>query len=91
MAKAKRVKPTTAGMFDATAPAPAEAGKPARGADPVQARGVGLHASEWAEIDRLAGEYGMNSHALALALLRYGLAALKAGKIKTKTQQTLDL
>lgn len=86
---AKR-KPTVKGLFDQTQP-PAAEEKPARGADPADARGVGLHVSEWAEIDQWAARLGMKPHALTLALLRYGLAQLRAGKIKTKTQETLDI
>ena len=60
-------------------------------ADPITARGVGIKASEWAEVERLAGDYGLTAHALAVRLLRYGLDALKAGKIKSKRSKTLDL
>lgn len=67
---------------------PAETETPA---DPITAKGVGLRTSEWAEIDALAKANGMNRHELAVKLLRYGLDALKAGRIKSKSQKTLDL
>jgi hypothetical protein len=60
-------------------------------ADMVKTRGVGLRSSEWAEIEAQAQRLNMNSHALAVVLIRYGLAQLQAGKIKTKSQITLDL
>lgn len=84
-------KPTVRGLFDTTQEAPEE--KPVRGEDPIKARGIGLKASEWATIDERAKAIGWNSHRLAVALLRYGLADLLAGKIKTKTvtQKELDL
>lgn len=53
--------------------------------------GVTLKASEWAEIESLAASLSMKRGPLAVSLLRYGLQALKAGKIKTKTSKTLDL
>lgn len=60
-------------------------------ADPIAARGVGLKVSEWAELERLASANGMTVHALAVKLLHYGLEALKSGRIKSKSQKTLDL
>ncbi len=90
--KKKRVRPTTAGLFDTTAPAPAEEAEGKERAN-IQSRGVGLKATEWEEIDRLAAELGYNSHKLTTTLLRYGLDALRSGRIKTeeKTIKTLKI
>ncbi len=61
--------------------------------DIIEAKGVGLKSSEWAEIEQRAQSLGMTRHKLAAILLRYGLDHLRQGKIKTKTekQTTLDL
>lgn len=59
--------------------------------DPVEPRGIALRHSEWEHIDAYAKQYGMKAHALSVILLRRGLADLLSGKIKTKTQETLDV
>ena len=59
--------------------------------DIIESRGVGLKQSEWAFIEKAAAELNLTTHGLAVYLLRYGLKEYKAGKIKTKTQTTLDL
>lgn len=61
--------------------------------DLIEAKGVGLKSSEWAEIEQRAQSLGMTRHGLAAILLRYGLDHLRQGKIKTKTEKqiTLDL
>ena len=59
--------------------------------DVIESRGVGLKHSEWEFIEKAAAELNLTTHGLAVSLLRYGLKDYKAGKMKTKTQTTLDL
>ena len=59
--------------------------------DKIQARGVGLKISEWAEIDRLAEELSITPHAVAAYGVRYFLKASRDGKIKTETKKTQTL
>lgn len=59
--------------------------------DVIEANGVGLKKSEWAEIEQLAQRMGITRHKLAAMLLRYGLDHLRSGKIKTKTEKTITL
>ncbi len=60
-------------------------------ADIVVSRGIGLKRSEWAAIDNYAAKYAMTPHALTMALARFGLRALQAGKFKTVKQEKLVL
>ena len=55
-------------------------------ADPITSRGVGLRVSEWAEVDRIAAEWNVTPHSVAVMGVRYFLAELAAGKIQTKTE-----
>lgn len=59
--------------------------------DVIDAKGVGLKKSEWAEIDERAQSMGITRHKLAAMLLRYGLDHLRSGKIKTRTEKTITL
>ena len=65
--------------------------QPDKPADIIESRGVGLKKSEWEYIEKTAAELNLTTHGLAVSLLRYGLKDYKAGKMKTKTQTTLDL
>ena len=65
--------------------------KTAKLQDLIESRGVGLKQSEWEFIEKTAAELNLTTHGLAVYLLRYGLKEYKAGKMKTKTQTTLDL
>ena len=80
-------KITSLGIFARTEPSPSN--KPAQ--DLIESRGVGLKQSEWEFIEKTAAELNLTTHGLAVSLLRYGLKDYKAGKMKTKTQTTLDL
>ena len=55
--------------------------------DKIQARGVGLRQSEWAEIERIAAEVGTTPHAIAAYGLRYFMKDYRAGKIKTQAKK----
>lgn len=57
--------------------------------DIIQTKGVGLKRSEWEEIDRQAKTLHMTRHRVAAYLLRYGLQALREGKIKTKVEKQI--
>ena len=61
--------------------------KQATASDKIKARGVGLKESEWAEIEKIAGEMGQTAHYVSAALLRHGLEAYRAGKLKPKTNK----
>lgn len=83
---AKKQKPSMTDLFNTTT---AEGGE----GDIIKARGVGLKVSEWGEVEAIAGELGMTPHAVSAYLLRYGLKAYRAGKIKpeTKTKKITNL
>ena len=83
---AKKKLTSLGGIFAKTEPSP---DKPAQ--DVIESRGVGLKQSEWEFIEKTAAELNLTTHGLAVSLLRYGLKDYKAGKMKTKTQTTLDL
>jgi len=58
--------------------------------DIIEARGVGLKKSEWAELEKIATELGgMTLHAVTAYGVRYFLKAYRAGKIKPVSTQTL--
>ena len=61
--------------------------------DIISARGVGLKLSEWRELDAIAKDLGMNSHALRTYAIRRFLSEYKAGKIQatTKTRTVKEL
>lgn len=54
--------------------------------DPITSRGLGLRASEWAEVDRIAAEWNITPHALTVMGVRYFLQQLAAGNIETETR-----
>ena len=83
---AKR-KPSMTGLFDRTAPEAQPEGE----RDRVQAHGVGLKRSEWAELESIAGELGITLHAVTAYGVRYFLKAWHAGKIKPETKKTQSL
>jgi len=59
--------------------------------DVIEAQGVGLKKSEWAELDTIAADLGMTSHALRVYAVRHFLAQYKAGKIKTADKTVKSL
>ena len=59
--------------------------------DKIQARGVGLKQSEWAVLEKIAGDLEITPHAVAAYGVRYFLKAYKEGKIKTETKKTQTL
>ena len=60
--------------------------------DIIEARGVGLKKSEWAELKKIAGELGGETlHAVSAYAIRYFLKAYRAGKIKPETKRTQTL
>jgi hypothetical protein len=81
---AKR-KPSLTGLFEKTE----TQGEGQR--DIVEAHGVGLKKSEWAEMEQIAGELGITLHAVTAYGVRYFLKAYREGKIKPETQKTQSL
>jgi len=60
--------------------------------DIIEARGVGLKKSEWAELEKIAAELGdMTLHAVTAYGVRYFLKQYQAGKIKPETKKTQSL
>lgn len=59
--------------------------------DIIAAKGVGLKLSEWAELDAIAADLGMTSHALRVYAVHYFLAHYRAGKIKPQTKTVKSL
>lgn len=59
--------------------------------DPIESNGVGLKASEWREIEKIAEELGANRHKIAAYGLRYFLKAYRAGEIRPETKKTQTL
>lgn len=72
---------------------PAPAARPtARGTgDPVQSMGVGLRASEVAELASIAAGLGVTRNALAAWALRWFLAEHRAGRVTVPVEQTARL
>ena len=60
-------------------------------ADPITSRGVGLRVSEWAEVDRIAAEWNVTPHSVAVMGVRYFLAELAAGNIETETEKKVTI
>ncbi len=58
-----------------------------RSDDKISARGVGLKASEWVELEKIAKEVGTTPHAIAAFGIRYFMKDYRAGKIKTQTKK----
>ena len=54
--------------------------------DRIEAKGAGLKKSEWAELDKIADDLGMTSHAVHVYAVRYFMAHYKSGKLKAQTQ-----
>lgn len=59
--------------------------------DKIQARGIGLKLSEWAEVDKIASELEITPHAVTSYGVRYFLKAYQEGKIKPHTKKTQTL
>jgi hypothetical protein len=59
--------------------------------DPITSSGLGLRQSEWAELERIAAELGINRHALTVYAVRYFMAQYKAGAIKAEKKYVLTL
>ena len=79
-------KPTLTGLFDRTEPSQDQAPQ-----DIIKARGVGLKLSEWAELEKIAGELGMTLHAVTAYGVKYFLKAYQEGKIKPEKKTTQSL
>lgn len=59
--------------------------------DKIQARGIGLKTSEWAELEKIAAEIGITGHAAALWAIRHFMNEYKAGRIKTQAKKVQAL
>lgn len=59
--------------------------------DIIKARGVGLKISEWAELEKIAGDLGLTLHAVSVYAMKYFLKQYQAGKIKPETKRTQTL
>ena len=55
--------------------------------DKIQARGVGLKQSEWAELEQIARQMDTTPHAIAAYGIRYFLKDYRAGKIKPQSKK----
>ena len=64
---------------------------PRQSADKIQARGIGLKASEWEEVEKIAAELGVTPHAILTYGVRYFLKAWHEGKIKPQVKKTQSL
>ena len=80
-------KPSVKGMFEKTTPAASEK-KPK---DIIEARGVGLKQSEWAQLEKISKELGVSLHSVTAYGVRYFLKAYQAGKITPETRKTQKL
>ena len=60
---------------------------PRQSQDKIEPRGVGLKASEWVEIEKIAAEIGITPHAVVQYGIRYFLKEYRAGKIKTQAKK----
>jgi hypothetical protein len=54
--------------------------------DKIQARGIGLKGSEWAEVEKIAAQLDTTTHAILTYGVRYFLKHWREGKIKTHTE-----
>jgi hypothetical protein len=59
--------------------------------DKISSRGVGLKASEWAVLEKLANELDTTPHAIAAYGIRYFLKAYDEGRIKPQLRKTHTL
>jgi hypothetical protein len=59
--------------------------------DRVRAHGIGLKDSEWSELEKIAAEIGVTTHAAAAYGIKYFMRDYKAGKIKTQTKKIQTL
>jgi hypothetical protein len=59
--------------------------------DKVSARGIGMKASEWAELEKIAAEIGITAHAAASWAIKHFMNEYKAGKIKTQAKKVQAL
>lgn len=83
---AQKQKPDMSSIFAKTD----QAGSETREASgPTVTQGVGLKASEWAEIEDIADELGQTRHAIAAYALRYFLKQYQAGAIQPEQKPTL--
>ena len=57
--------------------------------DPVEATGVGLRASEWKRLEKIANELGETKHAVATYAIRDFMRRYEMGEIETQTRKTL--
>lgn len=77
-------KPKMTGLFDKTE-------SEAKTDDPIESWGVGMKASEWRDVEKIAAELGTSRHKIAAYGLRYFLSAYHEGKIKPETKKTQTL
>ncbi len=59
--------------------------------DLIKPRGVGLKASEWAELEKIANDSGIKLHAVTAYAIRYFLKEYRAGKIKPQARKINSL
>jgi hypothetical protein len=59
--------------------------------DKIQARGIGLKASEWQELEKIAADIGITAHAAAAWAIRHFMNEYKAGRIKTQSKKVQAL
>src|SRR5262245_54277678 len=59
--------------------------------DIVKARGVGLKASEWAELEKIAKDSGSKVNTVAAYAIRYFLKDYRSGKIKMEAKKIQTL
>ena len=64
---------------------------PKQSQDKIQARGVGLKQSEWAELENAAKELGVTPHAVLQYGIRYFMRDYRAGKIKPQSKKIQTL
>lgn len=85
------LKPSTRAEAPEPAPAstPAQKLTPKKAADPVQAIGVGLRASEAAELTALANRLGVPRSGLMAWVLRRFLADYDAGRVTVPELETV--
>ena len=86
MAKRAEINTNLFAKIEPTEPEP----KPKK-QDRIEAKGAGLKKSEWAELDKIADDLGMTSHAVHVYAVRYFMAQYKAGKIKAQEKTVKSL
>ena len=83
MAKKQTLDPN---MFAKTEPAPSD--EP----DPVRPVGIGLKASEWADLELMAAQLGVTRHSLSLWILRDFIKRFKDGwRPETENKRVLRI